>query len=589
MSYLKISVERLLEQEVEEISRFGEEKYVKPLTLSEELTHNAERIDFFEGQLPEIDDDLDKLDEDDKNDEKQKWPWEKIHSKLRISLSEICVLFDVLQCISFKKYLVLDRVSQNVELPKPTVQMLDKRKLLARAGELISKGASTLHKGNSQKQIIDLDCEEEMEYYSQLMKLRQHWRVKKVGTQIISDISLKTSGSKFWHPGFVEVKMDNQENLQHEFDKMFSVTVSPDILQDSFIHIKIVDNKFNIVSETSSPFLSEILKNTTPIWKQHLIKGQEYLFNKEIFFNLASDAFKVPLPGVEVLNEKIQCAIQDVMMIVSLNRGSSTCGKVSNYSSTSADNLRLELYQLQYKNYILNLNTHENFQKQTNSSVFHNLLNCKPLSIRNSILTEFMDAAKHHVWVSRLKNYFTKKSIGLTEPKLIVHWSVSDKSLYTLASIAYFYQVAKSRMLISVTQNEIKINFSDFNTVQLPFDIASLDYVIDQNICSSMANHITHLCQKHNWKFIKFQSPNKYKSLIGYGIRAYSSSSKRCFKFIVKDVHEVLVEVCSPFKEDNCLLDESFDQVCVSYEMLYWSSIPGETLTEKIETLLLSN
>ncbi|XP_065668338.1 mediator of RNA polymerase II transcription subunit 17 [Hydra vulgaris] len=590
MSFLKISVERLLEQEVEEINRFGEEKYVKPLTLSEELTHNAERIDFYEGQFIDIED-SDKSIDGDKNDVKQKSPWEKIHSKLRISLSEICVLFDVLQCINLKKYLVLDRVSQNPEVPKPTVQMLDKRKLLARAGALISNGAAMLHKEYFQKNHSDVKNIEETEYYSQLMKLRQHWRVKKIGTQIVSDISLKTSGSKFWHPGFVEIKMANQENC--EYDKMFSANVSSDILQDSYINIKVIDSKYNIFSETSSTFLFKIVKNTTPIWKQHLMKGQEYLFNKEIFFNLASEAFKVAFPGVEVLNETIKFLIEDAVVIVSLNPYYTDCEttskKITSYLSTPADNLRLELYQLQFKNYMLNMISHDNNQKQLNNSIFNTLLSSKQNAnlSRTSILNEFVDAAKHQVWINRLKKYFIKKSNGLIEPKLVVHWSVIS-NFSTLASISYFYQTTQTRMLISVAQNEIKINFLDFTVVRLPFDIESLDYVIDLDICNSIADHISLLCQKHRWKSIKYQSPDKNKSQVRYCITAYLPSLNRYLKFVVKEINEVLVEVSSTCKDDNFLLDESFDKVCVSYEQVCWSSIAGETLTEKVESLLIS-
>jgi len=47
----------------------------------------------------------------------------------RNSLTEICVLSDILNVVQDKKYMVLDPVTQNQATPKPTVQLLAKRKV----------------------------------------------------------------------------------------------------------------------------------------------------------------------------------------------------------------------------------------------------------------------------------------------------------------------------------------------------------------------------------------------------------------------------------------------------------------------------
>eukprot|EP00112_Aurelia_sp_Birch-Aquarium-sp1_P015652 Seg3491.3 transcript_id=Seg3491.3/GoldUCD/mRNA.D3Y31 product="Mediator of RNA polymerase II transcription subunit 17" protein_id=Seg3491.3/GoldUCD/D3Y31 len=130
-----VSVEKILEQEVEEISRAGEEKYKKPLTLSEELTDFAHKINFhgeegsemFKNGDVEIEDDEAGANGDQVKTEK--WPWESVRSKLRNALSEVSVLLDVLQVMKEKKYLVLEPVSQNAEPPKQVVQMMGKRKV----------------------------------------------------------------------------------------------------------------------------------------------------------------------------------------------------------------------------------------------------------------------------------------------------------------------------------------------------------------------------------------------------------------------------------------------------------------------------
>lgn len=47
----------------------------------------------------------------------------------RKSLTEVCVLSDVLNVVRDKKYLVLDPVSQNQATPKPTLSLITKKKV----------------------------------------------------------------------------------------------------------------------------------------------------------------------------------------------------------------------------------------------------------------------------------------------------------------------------------------------------------------------------------------------------------------------------------------------------------------------------
>ena len=156
MDDVKVSIEKLLEREIDEISHNGEEKYIKPLSLSEELTYLAGKIDFYEG-FDKAGDGEPKESNDNKNEESAKdsskesnqWHWESVHSKLRIALSEVSVMLDVLHSLNRKKYLVLDPIQQNAEPNKQTVQMLEKRKYLARAGNIIAKGAISLQRKSS--------------------------------------------------------------------------------------------------------------------------------------------------------------------------------------------------------------------------------------------------------------------------------------------------------------------------------------------------------------------------------------------------------------------------------------------------------
>jgi len=99
MSGVTVTIEKLLEQEVDEISKAGEEKYIKPHTYSEELTYLSGKIDFYEGiekeDLNKTDESKDDKEKPDKTAEVKQWHWDSVHSKLRIALSEVsvCLMF----------------------------------------------------------------------------------------------------------------------------------------------------------------------------------------------------------------------------------------------------------------------------------------------------------------------------------------------------------------------------------------------------------------------------------------------------------------------------------------------------------------
>lgn len=117
----------------------------RPLTLSENLTKTAQKIDFSKTN----DVDVKKESEtDSKNGEEENkeifqsslWPWDSVRSKLRNSLTEVCVLADVLAIAKEKRYLVLDPVPQEPIETKPMVQVYARKKALAGAASVLLTG-----------------------------------------------------------------------------------------------------------------------------------------------------------------------------------------------------------------------------------------------------------------------------------------------------------------------------------------------------------------------------------------------------------------------------------------------------------------
>ena len=97
--------------------------------------------------------------------------------------------------------MVLDPVVQEAPVKRPIIQMLAKKKGLSGAAEILSRGAEKLkfcQSENSRNRGIP-------NFHMDLLRLRQNWRLKKVGNTIIGDLSYASSGSRYWQSGIFEV------------------------------------------------------------------------------------------------------------------------------------------------------------------------------------------------------------------------------------------------------------------------------------------------------------------------------------------------------------------------------------------------
>lgn len=606
MTSLKISVERLLEQEVDEINRSGEEKYIKPFSLSEELTYLAGKIDFYDG-LENLQENTEggQNGEDEvasvkrKSEEKieNKWPWENVHSKLRIALSETCVMLDVLQNLSKKKYLVLDLIQQNAEPDKQTVQMLEKRKFLARAGSIIAKGAAGLSKKIDESEPIVVE-ENDNEYYMQLMQLRQYWRVKKTGNQITGDVSYRTAGSTFWHPGLFEVKPDHSELTE----KTLTVNISPDLVQSSIITIQLIDQNSRHPWKETSLLTSKRNIDSLNNWEESLNLAQQHIFNKDLFAHLSTDAYQGLFSGVEVLNSKITCKIlDDVQVVISHEIGCEDANLSTDDAVDSTEDLKLILTALLQSHHKRNAKwtspypaTSNYYKKQSRSSTIVNMLNRKKVSQHNSILKEFLDQATHKVWITRLKFYLDEKCKMLNDQSMLIHWNSLKcrlKSSITVSVISKLHltSAVKASFLISIDQQGMNITFEDSNTIYLHFDIAALNTLIDSKIRTHLQMVAKCLCLRYSWTVV--QSTWKYPTFIVENQTGFPEkrlvcvASDKSTSIRVTFHSNITIELSKSGSDVSSLLDSEFQAYV--YNPIPLDAIAGSSFIEKFQTLLL--
>lgn len=112
---------------------------LRPLTLSENLTKQAHKIDWTKGDDEEDDEDIPSIasatekegDEDSKKTDFQasSWPWDSVRNKLRSALTEVCVLADVITVAKDKRYMVLDPVQQEQPDQRQLAQLFSKKRV----------------------------------------------------------------------------------------------------------------------------------------------------------------------------------------------------------------------------------------------------------------------------------------------------------------------------------------------------------------------------------------------------------------------------------------------------------------------------
>ncbi|XP_065437671.1 mediator of RNA polymerase II transcription subunit 17 isoform X4 [Chrysemys picta bellii] len=251
---VRISIESASEKQVQEVGLDGSETYLQPLSMSQNLARLAQRIDFSQGSGSEEDEPppgaqpRDWAAPGDAEDEEglvkfqpSLWPWDSVRNNLRGALTEMCVLYDVLSIVKDKKFMTLDPVVQDPLPPKQnpqTLQLISKKKSLAGAAQILLKGAERLSKSVAENQ----ENKRQRDFNSELLRLRQHWKLRKVGDKILGDLSYRSAGSLFPHHGTFEVIKNTDIDLDKKIPEDYcplDVQIPSDLEGSAYIKVSI--------------------------------------------------------------------------------------------------------------------------------------------------------------------------------------------------------------------------------------------------------------------------------------------------------------------------------------------------------------
>ncbi|KAG8584565.1 hypothetical protein GDO81_004664 [Engystomops pustulosus] len=489
---VQISIESSAEKQIQEVGLDGSETYVQPLSMSQNLARLAQRIDFGQDSDEEENGERSLPRENDWGDQDEEeglvkfqpslWPWDSVRNHLRGTLTEMCVLHDVLTLVKDKRYMHLDPVSQESIAPKQSqhgLLLVSKRKSLFSAAQILLKGGERLSKSVAENQ----ENKRQRDFNSELLRLRQHWKLRKLGDKILGDLSYRSAGSLFPHQGTFEVI----KNTDIDLDKKIPEDYCP------------LDVQIPSDLEGSAYLKVSIQKQSSDIGDLGTV-----------------NLFKRPLP-------KTKPGLQ-----LSISFCHSTNDKKSQKSSSDKMNPEDHLYVLEH-------NLHQlirEFHKQTLSNIVmphpasapfghkrmrlagpqafdRNEINTMQQS--EGLLEKIIKQAKHIFLRSRTARTIDSLASRIEDPQIQAHWSsindVYESSVKVLITSQGYEQICKSIQLqLNIGVDQIRVVHRDGRVITLSHQEQELqDFLLSQ-----MSQHqvlaVQQLAKVMGWHVLSFSN-----------------------------------------------------------------------------------
>jgi len=519
MAAIPVRMEPPGENTVMEVTYDGQEIVQPPLTMSENLAKQARKIDFSQTEDGQGTEDSEDQDDETKSFNQPVWPWESVRNKLRDALTELCVASDVLTIASkecgkdgagnAKRYMVLDGPVQadNVE-QKPFVQLQAMKKALEVPSRILIQGAEHLKNlQNESKAARTPD-----DFHIELLRLRQNWRLKKVGNSILGDLSYRTAGSQFKQSGVFEVtKADDMVDMPSpaqggaptKLPSALKVTVPSELEGIAYIQVMIQRDQEQLVSATIGQF-SGVAQNSADMnWKNKLEAAQNVLFCKELFSQLAREAVQLqaPIPHMVVGSHIIASVFPDIQLTISLCHSVAGDGKRASSGTNPpsrndhSDVLEHSLFQLLRKVQASNINPdgaslssapigipRRRRAAGPESADRHALLD---MSTSETLLEQIVRQAQHVVL--RLRTIFVLDTLAreFKDPLITSHWSTLSSPTCSSVKVSVvssgYDTIIKTQLVIHVGEKMQRVICKDGRVLNFSYEPQELrDFILCQ-------------------------------------------------------------------------------------------------------------
>ncbi|XP_053613058.1 mediator of RNA polymerase II transcription subunit 17 [Plodia interpunctella] len=518
---VNISVEAPIENQIQEITYDGQEIYQAPLSMSENLTRLAQKIDFSKSEddfcniKKEGESSSEVKSEDESKDQgyqSNQWPWESVRNKLRNALTEVCVLADVLSIAKEKRYMVLDPVQPEQAENRPMVQVYGRKKALAAAAAVLLAGVDRLRASETMRTARNMP-----DFHIDLLRLRQNWRLKKGSSGIVGDLSYRTAGSKFSQIGVFEVRKapEQQPTLSAgpALPSALRVFVPPELQGVAFISVLCQKEQEDVVTATLS---SSALNcpgtlqgdNAELHWQQKLEAAQNVLFCKELFARLAAEAVQLDasIPHMVVGNQIMATVLPGIQLLIGLchNNGQNTAGSssdnVKNENGVSSGSgggggksdhdhvLEHSLHQLLRA--VHHSNTHHPFPHPATGPLGPSKRRCLAgpmaadryelldMSKEQSLLEQIIQQAQHFFMRRRSEYVLDTIAKEVKDPLIVSHWNALNSPTQSCVKInimAYGYDaVCRTSLVVHVGEKTLKCICRDGKVRHLSYELQEL-------------------------------------------------------------------------------------------------------------------
>ncbi|XP_068683703.1 mediator of RNA polymerase II transcription subunit 17-like [Montipora foliosa] len=618
-----IAIESLLEHEVEEISRDGQEKYVPQLSMSEMLAKLASKIDF----LSDV-----KGHEDDKNKEDEEkslvtfqpslWPWDSVRENLRKSLTEICVLSDVLNVVRDKKYLVLDPVSQSQATAKPTMSLITKKRSLAKAADILLRGGQRMEDAVKERTDHSLgQGSNAKDFHSELRMLRKRWRLKRTGTSIMGDLTYRSVGSQFRNPGLFEVTQatkaeDSTEQSLATANRALEVTVGSDLEGTAEVRVAIVTSGEEIETATLKGSYNSNFSTALPLWQQKLESAQSNLFCKELFVQLSQEAYNIKgnQPHFVMANEIRAEVFPGTDLCITYhfrkNVSEEQPPKTNQDAVPSDQSLVCSLHCLLRKRH------HQVHALPTPRPVTAYPLQggAKRLCLAGAsaltaaevasdlqsegLLEGVLKISRHKVLRKRVEGVVGRLKTQMADPCITCHWSVVGCETTTIATIHItspeIGHIARSSFQLRLGVRCIHVVNDDGLSLDLSIHVQDLEDFIMSQVCNHRLSAAQSLAQSLGWRVIHCSrhvgtGPKEPKGHVG-GLMVKSPNGAKSIAVRTGPFSGVSILVRRPEVPSGVapelLGDMNWGSLGGDFKEVHYSKMPGRTFVQKLFLLL---
>lgn len=516
-----IRIEPTDEYKIQEISYNGQEKYIPPLSMSENLSQLISKIDFNQ-PIDELKEELESTqDEDDESATKSQpnllnnssWPFDSMRAKLRIALTEICVLNDVLSIAKEKKYMIFDSVNPKPSDQRPIVGLMAKKKALQAASQILADGASNLkssiNSNRSGSNILSRDginlndsssstSTSEPNFYEELKNMRQNWRLKRVGNNIIGDLSyFRPVGYRFTSSSRFEV-IKTAPGTRGLNNQALAVKVPSDLEGKAHIQVSIIkNNDISLVdlSASASGRSYEALKEGT--WQAKLEAAQNVLFCKELFCHLANQTvqYQFVIPTTVTGNQIILALFPDIKLYITLVHKTPNT-KCSRDMTEGMKKLQKEhrpvfehsLHQMLrdfYANMFRRMQGREIPREAGPHAIDIKTLN--EISRQGCSLDKIVNQAQHLIMRQQTMEVIDTFAAKIKDPLIISHWFCLNSpttSIVRVDIVSHNNEIlGRSHMLIYIGTRQLRVITRDCKNLLLGYEPDELRHLLVWQSC----------------------------------------------------------------------------------------------------------